>query len=296
MAAKGNKALKIVHGDEGSSSVDSIGLYFREIGREKLLSAAQVTDLFKQIETGGSAAMGAKNRLIKANTRLVVSIAKIYARGRPCLDDLIQEGNIGLIKAVEKFDYRRGFKFSTYATWWIRQTILLALPNQERNIPLPVHITARFNKLARASRELMQELGREPLDGEIAGSLGWTAEEVKFIKNAVWEPDSLDAPKSEEEDSPVMDSVADRNAEDPASRAIQTLMQEDVAQTVSELPAMDREVIRMRFALGGGHPQTLSEVGRRFNISRERVRQIELRALRRLRHPKYSLKLKAYLD
>jgi len=289
-AAKRNETLKIVHGV--SPAVDSTGLYFREIGREKLLSAEQETDLFKRMEAGDTSA---RVRLIKANLRLVASIAKNYARFGQHLNDLIQEGNFGLMKAVEKFDYRKGCRFSTYASWWIRQAITRVLPNQERNICLPTHIVARINKLARVSRELMQELGREPIDEEIAGRLGWTAEKVEFIRNAVWEPVSLDAPAGAEEDLSVADFVVDRNAEDPESQAVQTLLREAVAGVVSKLPARERELIRMRYGLDGGGSQTLSEVGRRFNISRERARKLEVLALRRLRHPKYSSELKAYL-
>jgi RNA polymerase primary sigma factor len=240
-------------------------------------------------------ATGARDRLLKANLRLVVSIAKNYAHGGQCLGDLVQEGNFGLFRAVGKFDYRNGCRFSTYATWWIRQAITKVFPNQERNIRLPAHIIARINTLARVSRELMQELGREPADEEIAGHLGWTAKKVKFIRNAAWEPVSLDAPAGVEEDSSVADFVADPNAEDPESQTVQTLIQEAVAGVVSKLPAREREVIRMRYGLDGGGSQTLSEVGRRFSISRERVRQLEVRALRRLRHPKYSGALKANL-
>jgi RNA polymerase primary sigma factor len=294
-AAKRNETLKIGHGGGVSPAAGSIGLYFKEIGREKLLSAEQETDLFRQMEDEDSAA-GAKDRLIRANIRLVVYIAKKFAQGGHSLSDLIQEGSFGLMRAVEKFDYRKGFRFSTYASYWIRQAIARSFSNQERNIRLPAHILAQINTLARASRELMQELGRAPSDGEIAGRLGWIAEEVTFIRNAAWEPESLDAPMGVEEDAPVVDFVADQNAENPASRAVETSMREAVTRAVSRLPARERDVIRMRYGLEGGCSQTLSELSRRFNISRERARQLEVAALRRLRHPKYSGELRAYLD
>jgi RNA polymerase primary sigma factor len=251
------------------------------------------------MDAGDSAiAASARNRLIEANLRLVVFVAKNYARGGACLDDLIQEGSLGLMKAVEKFDYRKGFRFSTYAIWWIHQAVTRGLSNQERNIRLPTHIIARISKLARVSRELMQELGREPSDEEIAGRLGWTAEQVEFIRNAAQEPSSLDAPPAgvEDDDLSVADSVVDRNAEDPAAQAISSQLREAIDRAVSKLCARECEVIRMRNGLDDGCSKTLSEVGRRFNISRERARQLEVVALRHLRHPKCSAELRAYLD
>jgi RNA polymerase primary sigma factor len=290
--ANQNKTLRIVHGGEVLPADDSIGIYFREIGRGKLLTAEQETELFKQMESG---VIGAKDRLIRANLRLVVSIAKNYTQRGQCFSDLVAEGNFGLIRAVERFEYRRGFRFSTYATWWIHQAIIRFI-SEARIVRLPAYLTTRINKVNRVSGELMQELGGEPDDREIAGRLGWTVEQVRFVMNAAREPRSLDEPAGDEDDSSVVDSVDDKNAEDPAARAVQTLLREAIAEALSTIPAREREVIRMRFGLDGGCSRTLEEVGRHINISRERVRQLEVNALRRLRRPKYSHKLKEYLE
>jgi RNA polymerase primary sigma factor len=274
---------------------DSIGLYFREIGREKFLSVEQERNLFKQMESGdNTAAISAKNRLIKANLRLVVSIAKNYVQWGQCLSDLIQEGNIGLIKAVEKFEYRKGFRFSTCATWWIRQAITRFI-SEARAIRLPAYLTVRINKVNRQSRELMQELGREPTAEEIDRALGWNAGQVNFIMNAVWKFVRLEEPMGDEKNSSFLDVIGNKNAEDPASRAVQTLLQEAIAEVLSGFPSREREVVRMRFGLEDGCSLTLEKAGRRINVSRERVRQLEAKALCRLRHPEVSAGLRDYL-
>jgi RNA polymerase primary sigma factor len=289
-AANQNETLKVARNPLAD---DSIRLYHREIGRGKLLSTEQETELFKQMESGVT---GAKDRLIKANLRLVVSIAKNHARGGQRLSDFVQEGNIGLIRAVEKFDYRKGFRFSTYAACWIRQAITSS-SHYEKAIRLPVYMTERINKLNQVSLCLTQKLGREPLGEEIARTLGWTAGEVNLVMNtAAQEPVSLEAPAGKEGESCLADFSEDKTAEDPASRAVQTLLREDLIEALSRLPSQEREVIRMRFGLDNGCPQTLEKVGRRFKVSHERVRQLELTALRRLRLPEYSHKLKEYLD
>jgi RNA polymerase primary sigma factor len=289
--ANQSETFRSAYGGEVSLADDSTRIYFREIGREKLLTAEQEAELFKQMESG---LVSAKDRLVRANLRLVVSIAKNYAqRGR--LSDLVQEGNIGLIKAMEKFDYRQGYRFSTYAAWWIRQAIIRSI-SEARTIRLPAYLAARINKVNRVSRELMQELGRVPGDEEIAGRLGWSAGKVRFVMDADRNPVSLEAPIGGEEDSSFSDFAVDKNAEDPASRAVLTLLREAIAETLSRLPSREREVLRMRYGLDDGCSRTLEEVGRCIKLSRERVRQLDVKAMRRLRHPQYSRKLKEYLD
>jgi RNA polymerase primary sigma factor len=288
-----NETFRIVRNEGVSLADDSIGLYFREIGRGKLLSAEQETELFKQMESGVA---GAKDRLIKASLRLVVSIAKRYARGGECLSDLAQEGNIGLIRAVEKFDYRKGYRFATYAAWWIRQAIIRSL-SEKRIVRLPAHISVRISKMNRVSRCLTQELGRKPGDEELARALGWTVRQLSFVMNtAAQETLSLEEPAGEEGEGLKADFVEDKNAEDPAARALRTLHREALTEALSRLPFREREVIKMRFGLEDGCSRTLKEVGRRLDVSRERVRQLELNALRRLRCPAYSRALKEYMS
>ncbi|MDR0451379.1 MAG: RNA polymerase sigma factor RpoD [Treponema sp.] len=255
-----------------------------------------INQMAKEISRGRSMMKNAKDRLIKANLRLVVSIAKKYTNRGLHFFDLVQEGNIGLIKAVEKFEYQKGFKFSTYATWWIRQAITRSISDQARTIRVPVHMIEQINKVVRESRQLMQVLGREPTDEEIAERLGWTAQRVKSVKNVAREPISLETPIGEEEDSLLGDFIEDKDVENPASQTAFTLLQEQLSGVLSTLPAREQEVLKMRFGLDDGYSLTLEEVGLYFNVTRERIRQIEAKALRRLRHPKRSRKLKDYLD
>jgi RNA polymerase primary sigma factor len=255
-----------------------------------------INQMAKEISRGRSMMKSAKDRLIKANLRLVVSIAKKYTNRGLHFFDLVQEGNIGLIKAVEKFEYQKGFKFSTYATWWIRQAITRSISDQARTIRVPVHMIEQINKVVRESRQLMQVLGREPTDEEIAERLGWTAQRVKSVKNVAREPISLETPIGEEEDSLLGDFIEDKDVENPASQTAFTLLQEQLSGVLATLPAREQEVLKMRFGLDDGYSLTLEEVGLYFNVTRERIRQIEAKALRRLRHPKRSRKLKDYLD
>jgi len=259
-------------------------------------SIENINQMANEIFHGRIMMKNAKDRLIRANLRLVVSIAKKYTNRGLQFFDLVQEGNIGLIKAVEKFEYQKGFKFSTYATWWIRQAITRSISDQARTIRVPVHMIEQINKVVRESRQLLQALGREPTDEEIAEKLGWTALKVKSVKNVAREPISLETPIGEEEDSLLGDFIEDKDVENPANQTAFKVLQEQLSGVLQTLPVREQEVLKMRFGLEDGYSLTLEEVGLYFNVTRERIRQIEAKALRRLRHPKRSRRLKDYLD
>ena len=272
---------------------DPVRMYLREIGRVNLLTAREEVDLAKKMEAGS---MAARERLIKANLRLVVSVAKKYIGRGMSLLDLIQEGNIGLIRAVEKFDYRRGYKFSTYATWWIRQAITRSIADQARTIRIPVHMVETINKLVRISRRLLQEKGREPTSEEIAEEMGIIPEKVREIIKVSQQPISLETPIGEEEDSHLGDFIEDPSALAPADAASHQMLKEAVGAVLDTLSDREQKVLKLRFGLDDGRTRTLEEVGREFDVTRERIRQIEAKALRKLRHPRRAQSLRDYLD
>ena len=278
---------------EGVSIEDPVRMYLKEIGKVSLLTADEEIELAKRMEQGDEEA---KKRLAEANLRLVVSIAKRYVGRGMLFLDLIQEGNLGLIKAVEKFDYRKGYKFSTYATWWIRQAITRAIADQARTIRIPVHMVETINKLIRVSRQLLQELGREPTPEEIAEEMKMPVDRVREILKISQEPVSLETPIGEEEDSHLGDFIQDDNVPVPADAAAFTLLKEQLIEVLGTLTEREQKVLRLRFGLDDGRARTLEEVGKEFNVTRERIRQIEAKALRKLRHPSRSRKLKDYLD
>ncbi len=278
---------------DGISIEDPVRMYLKEIGKVPLLTADEEIDLARRMEEGD---VEAKKRLAEANLRLVVSIAKRYVGRGMLFLDLIQEGNLGLIKAVEKFDYTKGYKFSTYATWWIRQAITRAIADQARTIRIPVHMVETINKLIRVQRQLLQELGREPALEEVAAEMNMPLERVREIQKISQEPVSLETPIGEEEDSHLGDFIQDDNVPVPADAAAFTLLKEQLVEVLGTLTEREQKVLRLRFGLDDGRARTLEEVGKEFNVTRERIRQIEAKALRKLRHPSRSRKLKDYLE
>ena len=278
---------------EGLPLDDSVRMWLREIGKTPLLTMAQEVSLAKQIEAGD---YEAKAVLTEANLRLVVSIAKRYSGRGMSFPDLIQEGNIGLIRAVEKFDYRKGYKFSTYATWWIRQAITRAIADQGRTIRIPVHMVETINRLIKTQSQLSQDLGREPTLDEVAREMGLPPDRVSEIYRIAPEPLSLQTPIGEEEDSHLADFIEDHEATSPTEAASTMILREKIEETLNKLTARERDVLRMRFGLDDGYSRTLEEVGRHFKVTRERIRQIEAKALKRLRHPSRSKKLRDYLE
>ena len=293
--AEGEEVEKIDFTDTGdisSTTQDPVKMYLKDIGKVPLLSAEEEIELAKRMEAGDEAA---KKKLAESNLRLVVSIAKRYVGRGMLFLDLIQEGNLGLLKAVEKFDYRKGYKFSTYATWWIRQAITRAIADQARTIRIPVHMVETINKVTRVSRDLLQKLGREPLPEEVGEVMGLPKESVQEIMKIAPEPVSLETPIGEEEDSHLGDFIQDESIPTPVEATNQTLLHEQLDDVVSTLTEREQRVIKLRFGWDDGRPRTLEEVGKEFNVTRERIRQIEAKALRKLRHPNRSRKLKDFL-
>jgi RNA polymerase primary sigma factor len=287
------ESVAVAEAADAASMDDPVRMYLREIGKVSLLKAEQEVHYAKLIERGD---MAAKDALTEANLRLVVSIAKKYmGRGMPFLD-LIQEGNLGLIRAVEKFDHTRGFKFSTYATWWIRQAITRAIADQGRTIRVPVHMVEVINKQIRVSRVLLQELGRDPTDEEIGEELGITPERVREVRKISQDPVSLETPVGDEDDAHLGDFLEDKQATAPSEAATETLLHDEMQHMLDTLSPRERRVLQLRFGLVGGHQRTLEEVGKRFGVTRERIRQIETKALRKLRHPSRSARLRDYLE
>ena len=287
-----DKELDLTIAENSINIDDHVRMYLKEIGKVALLSGDEEIELAKRIENGDEEA---KRRLAEANLRLVVSIAKKYVGRGMLFLDLIQEGNLGLLKAVEKFDYRKGYKFSTYATWWIRQAITRAIADQARTIRIPVHMVETINKLIRVSRQLLQELGREPTDDELAAEMQMPVEKVRETRKIAQEPVSLETPIGEEEDSHLGDFIPDDDIPAPADAAAFSLLKEQLNEVLNTLNERERDVLRLRFGLVDGKARTLEEVGSQFNVTRERIRQIEAKAVRKLRHPSRSKKLKDYL-
>lgn len=278
---------------KGVSLDDPVRMYLKEIGKIPLLSPEEESELARRMDEGDETV---KQQLVEANLRLVVSIAKRYVGRGMLFLDLIQEGNLGLIKAVEKFDYKKGFKFSTYATWWIRQAITRAIADQARTIRIPVHMVETINKLIRVSRQLMQELGRDPKPEELAAIMDMPVDKVREIQKISQEPVSLETPIGEEEDSHLGDFIPDEDAPAPAEAAAYSLLKEQLEEVLMSLNEREQKVLKLRFGLEDGRARTLEEVGKEFEVTRERIRQIEAKALRKLRHPSRSKKLKDYLD
>ena len=282
-----------VSAPKGVTIDDPVRMYLKEIGKVQLLTADEEIDLAKKMEAGDEYA---KKRLCEANLRLVVSIAKRYVGRGMLFLDLIQEGNLGLIKAVDKFDYRKGYKFSTYATWWIRQAITRSIADQARTIRIPVHMVETINKLIRVSRQLLQTLGREPTPEEISREMGITVDKVREIQKIAQEPVSLETPIGEEEDSHLGDFIPDDDVFAPSEAAAFSMLKEQLVEVLNTLTDREQKVLKLRFGLDDGRTRTLEEVGREFDVTRERIRQIEAKALRKLRHPSRSKKLKDYLE
>mgnify|MGYP006067041985 FL=1 len=287
------KDIDLTLSDTSINIDDHVRMYLKEIGKVDLLNADEEMELARKMSEGDELA---KKRLAEANLRLVVSIAKRYVGRGMLFLDLIQEGNLGLIKAVEKFDYKKGFKFSTYATWWIRQAITRAIADQARTIRIPVHMVETINKLIRVSRQLLQELGREPSDEELSKEMDMPIEKVREIRKIAQEPVSLETPIGEEEDSHLGDFIPDEDIPAPSDAAAFTLLKEQLIEVLDTLTDREEKVLRLRFGLDDGRARTLEEVGKEFNVTRERIRQIEAKALRKLRHPSRSKKLRDYLE
>lgn len=275
---------------------DPVRMYLREIGRIQLLTADEEIELARKIVSGGKAGEIAKRKLVQANLRLVVSIAKKYVGRGMLFLDLIQEGNLGLIRAAEKFDHERGYKFSTYATWWIRQAITRAIADQARTIRIPVHMVETINKLKKVTRKLAQDLSRKPTEEEIAEAMGITINKLREIIKVAQEPLSLETPIGKEEDSRLGDFIEDQGADAPVNTVAHELLREDLAEVLSSLSPRERDVLRLRFGMDDGRQRTLEEVGQLFGVTRERIRQIEAKALRKLRHPNRSKRLKEYIE
>jgi RNA polymerase primary sigma factor len=281
---------------KGISTDDPVRMYLREIGTIPLLTPQQEVTLAKAIAAGGPQCERAKRKLAEANLRLVVSIAKKYVGRGMLFLDLIQEGNLGLIRAVEKFDYEKGYKFSTYATWWIRQAITRAIADQARTIRIPVHMVETINRLKKVSRKLAQDLGRKPLEEEIAKEMEVTVEKLREIIKVAQEPVSLETPIGKEEDSRLGDFIEDRDTEAPVAAVTHELLREDITDVLNTLSHRERDVLKLRFGLEDGRQRTLEEVGQQFGVTRERIRQIEAKALRKLRHPNRNKRLREYID